>query len=373
MKIGVVKEIKNNENRVSVVPAGVKALVQCGHEVCVQRFAGEGSGFSTEEYKEAGAIIIDSMPDVYELADMIVKVKEPQREEYNLLKKGQLLFTYLHLAVEPELTGVLMERKISAVAYESVETVCGALPLLTPMSEIAGKMSVQIGAHYLESNNGGAGVLLGGVPGVRSGNILIVGAGTVGLSALKVAVGNGANVTIADIDIDKLRKIDDIYGNRVKTLVSNPQNLENACKDADLLIGAVLIPSSKAPRIITEKMVKSMKKGSVIVDVAIDQGGIVETVDRVTTHTDPVFVKHGVIHYSVANIPGAVAHTSTLALTNATLPYIMKIANVGFIDAIKNDIAIKNGVNIYKGELVKSGVAQALGCDYSELSMLVGF
>ncbi|MBQ2872114.1 alanine dehydrogenase [bacterium] len=373
MKIGVVKEIKDNENRVSVVPDGVALLVKNGHTVYVQKNAGEGSGFSTAEYKKAGAIIIDTMDAVYQEADLIVKVKEPQPIEYDMLKKGQNLFTYLHLAVEPELAEILTKKKINSIAYESVQKETGELPLLTPMSEIAGKMSVQIGAHFLESHNGGAGVLLGGVPGVRSGNVLIVGAGTVGINALRTAIGTGAHVSIADVDINKLRKIDDLFGSRVQTVVSNPANLETECKKADLVVGAVLIPNSKAPRIITEDMVKSMKKGSVIVDVAIDQGGIVETINNVTTHANPVVEKHGVIHYSVANIPGAVAHTSTLALTNATLPYLLSIANNGFIGAIKKDSALERGVNTFNGEIVKAEVASALNMKHVELAMMVGF
>jgi len=373
MKIGVVKEVKDNENRVSVVPAGVKELIAHGHEVYVQKNAGAGSGFDNKQYQKAGATILDTMDAIYQEADLIVKVKEPQPIEYDMLKKGQMLFTYLHLAVEPELAEVLTKKKISSIAYESVQKENGELPLLSPMSEIAGKMSVQIGAHFLESHNGGSGVLLGGVPGVRSGDILIVGAGNVGLNAIKAAVGTGARVAVADVDINKLRKIDNIFGSHVQTIVSTSSNLEEEVKKADLLIGAVLIPNSKAPQIITEAMVKSMKKGSVIVDVAIDQGGIVETIDKVTTHSNPVFEKHGVIHYSVANIPGAVAHTSTLALTNATLPYLLKIADNGFINAIKKDFALEKGVNTYKGEIVKREVAQALEMKHSELSMLVGF
>lgn len=373
MKIGVVKEIKNNENRVSVVPVGVKELVASGHTVYVQKSAGEGSGFTTAQYKDAGAIILDTMDAVYQESELIVKVKEPQPIEYDMLKKGQYLFTYLHLAVEPELADVLKKKKISSIAYESVQKKSGELPLLTPMSEIAGKMSIQIGSHFLESHNGGSGVLLGGVPGVRAGNVLIIGAGSVGINALRTAIGTGAHVVIADVDSDKLRKIDDLFGSRVQTIISNQSNLEVEIKKADLVVGAVLIPNSKAPCIVTEKMVKSMKRGSVIVDVAIDQGGIVETIDKVTTHANPVFEKHGVIHYSVANIPGAVAHTSTLALTNATLPYLKNIANNGFNGAIKNDYALEQGVNTYKGELVKAEIAEALNLKYSELSMLVGF
>lgn len=373
MKIGVVKEIKNNENRVSIVPAGVKELSAHGHTVFVQKDSGVGSGFSTEEYRNAGAIITETAEEVYKSSELIVKVKEPQPEEYNMLQKDQMLFTYLHLAVEPELTEVLKEKKISSIAYESVETETHELPLLQPMSEIAGKMAVQIGSHFLESQNGGCGVLLGGVPGVEPGNVVIIGAGIVGQNALKVAIGLGANATIMDVDVNKLRAIDNLYGNRVHTLVSNTENLEKECAKADLVVGAVLIPNRKAPRIVTEKMVKSMKQGSVIVDVAIDQGGIVETIDQTTTHTNPTFVKHGVIHYSVANIPGAVAHTSTMALTNSTLPYLLKIADEGFIGAIKKIPALKNGVNTFKGELVKEGVAVSLNKKYSQLSMLVGF
>lgn len=373
MIIGIPKEIKNWENRVSLTPSGAKTLTGYGHKVLVQTKAGEGSGFLDEEYVAAGATILPTIEDVYKSADMIIKVKEPQESEYALLKEGQLLFTYLHLAVEPKLTNALLKRKVNGVAYETIQTTNGELPLLTPMSEIAGRMAVQIGASFLEKPHGGRGVLLGGVPGVMPADVVIIGGGVVGLNATKIAYGMGANVTVLDLNLNRLRYFDDIFHGKVKTLMSNSSNLELCASYADLLVGAVLIPGAKAPHLVTEDMVKKMKKGSVIVDVAIDQGGIVETIDRVTTHENPIFEKHGVMHYSVANIPGAVARTSTIALTNATLPYAIKLANMGFVKAVKSCEELAKGVNTCQGSLVSEPVAESLGIEHTELSMLIGF
>lgn len=373
MLIGIPKEIKNWENRVSLTPAGAKTLIGKGHKVFIQSTAGLGSGFTDEEYSNVGATILPTIEEVYKKADMIIKVKEPQESEYSLLKESQLLFTYLHLAVEPELTKALLKRKVNGVAYETIQTEKGELPLLTPMSEIAGRMAVQIGASFLEKPHGGRGVLLGGVPGVMPADVVIIGGGVVGLNATKIAYGMGANVTVLDLNLNRLRYFDDIFQGKVKTLMSNSSNLELCATYADLLIGAVLIPGAKAPNLVTEAMVKTMKKGSVIVDVAIDQGGIVETIDKVTTHENPVFEKHGVMHYSVANIPGAVARTSTIALTNATLPYAVKLADSGFTKAVKSSEELARGVNTCQGQLVSKPVADSLGLEHTELSALIGF
>jgi alanine dehydrogenase len=373
MIIGIPKEIKNWENRVSLTPSGAKTFIDNGHTLFVQSGAGLGSGFLDEEYSNIGAKIISTIEEVYQKSDMIIKVKEPQESEYELLKEGQLLFTYLHLAVAPELTKILLKHKVTGIAYETIQTAKGELPLLTPMSEIAGKMAVQIGATYLEKPHGGRGVLLGGVPGVMPADVVIIGGGTVGLNAAKIAYGMGANVTVIDLNLNRLRYFDDIFNGKIKTLISSSYNLELCTSYADLLIGAVLIPGAKAPHLISEEMVKTMKKGAVIVDVAIDQGGIIETIDRVTTHENPVFEKHGVMHYSVANIPGAVPRTATLALTNATLPYALNLANKGFIKAIKSCEELAKGVNTCQGQLVSKPVAESLGLKHTELSMLIGF
>lgn len=373
MLIGIPKEIKNWENRVSLIPSGAKTLIKMGHTVFVQSSAGEGSGFTDEEYEKVGAKIIQTAEEVYAKSEMIIKVKEPQKSEYSLLKEGQLLFTYLHLAVEPELTKALLKAKVNSVAYETIQTATGELPLLTPMSEIAGRMAVQIGASFLEKPHGGRGVLLGGVPGVMPADVVIIGGGTVGLNATKIAYGMGANVTVLDLNLNRLRYFDDIFHGKVKTLMSNSSNIELCASYADLLIGAVLIPGAKAPHLVSEEVVKTMKKGSVIVDVAIDQGGIFETIDRVTTHENPVYEKHGVMHYSVANIPGAVARTSTIALTNATLPFAIKLANQGFVKAIKNCAELTKGVNTCSGHLVSQPVAKSLNMPHTELSLIIGF
>ncbi len=373
MIIGIPKEIKTKEDRVAITPQGVRALVKTLNKVIIQKSAGTGSGFTDEEYENEGAVIVNSAEEVYFDADIIVKVKEPQLSEYKLLKKNQIIFTYLHLAVERALTNELLDKKVTSIAYETIQTENGELPLLTPMSEVAGKMSVQIAANLLENRNNGAGILLGGIAGVPAGKVLIIGAGNVGINAAKIAVGMGANVSITDIDTQKLRLADNLFGSKIKTYISNEYMLKELTKDTDVLIGAVLIPGYKAPCIITEGMVKGMKKGSVIVDVSIDQGGIVETMDRITTHDNPYFEKYGVLHYSVANIPGSVAKTSTLALTNETVKYLENIVNKGLVEAIKTDTSLAKGINTYKGKLTNKGVAEALNMEYTELPSLIGF
>lgn len=373
MIIGVPKEIKNNENRVAIIPANIKVLIKSGHSVYIQKDAGINSGFTDDQYVEQGAKILDTIEEVYKIADIIVKVKEPQPSEYPLLKENQTLFTYLHLAVDKELTKVLLNKKITAIAYETIQTEDGNLPLLIPMSEIAGKMSVQIAANLLEKHNGGAGILMGGAAGVPPAKVVIIGAGVVGISAAKIAVGFGADVRIIDVNLNKLRYVENMFGSKVKTYMSNEYNLSKQTHKANVVIGAVLIPGLKAPHLITEEMVKNMKKGSVIVDVAIDQGGIVETIDRITTHDNPTYEKHGVIHYSVANIPGAVARTSTIALTNSTQSYLTNIVNMGVIEAIKAHPSLAKGTNTYGGHVTNQAVAESLGMKYAELSMLIGF
>ena len=366
MIVGVPKEIKNNENRVAITPAGVHAFVQAGHKVRIEKSAGEGSGITDAEYIAAGAQILESAADVWQ-ADMIVKVKEPLASEYGYFREGQIIFTYLHLAPEPELTRALMEKQVVAIAYETIQLDNGSLPLLVPMSEVAGRMSIQIGAQFLEKHYGGKGILLGGVPGVPPAKVTIIGGGIVGTNAAKMAVGLGAEVTVVEKNAQRLRELDDLFGGRVKTLMSNSYNIAASVAQADLLVGAVLIPGARAPRLVTEEMVKAMSPGSVIVDVAIDQGGSIETIDRVTTHSDPVFVKHGVIHYCVANMPGAVARTSTFALTNVTLGYGLEIANKGYLKAIQENRALRKGVNVINGKLTYKAVAEALNIPYTPL------
>ncbi|WP_413302388.1 alanine dehydrogenase [Bacillus sp. 1P10SD] len=363
MFIGVPKEIKNNENRVALTPAGVVSFLNAGHKVLVEKDAGIGSGFTNEDYAKAGAEIIETAEQVWTTSEMIMKVKEPLSSEYKYFRPGLILFTYLHLAAEPALAEALKQSGVIAIAYETV-SVNRTLPLLTPMSEVAGRMAAQIGAQFLQKNNGGQGILLAGVPGVNRGKVTIVGGGIVGTNAAKMAIGLGADVTIIDLSADRLRQLDDIFGNQIKTLMSNPFNIAEAVAEADLLIGAVLIPGAKAPKLVTEEMVKAMKPGSVIVDVAIDQGGIVESIDHVTTHDNPTFVKHGVVHYSVANMPGAVPRTSTIALTNVTVPYALQIANKGVFKAISENAALLLGVNVANGEITYEAVAKDLGYDY---------
>jgi len=372
MIIGVPKEIKNNENRVAITPAGVDALIQAGHEVIVEQGAGLGSGFTDEQYQQHGAKILPTAADVWNNANMILKVKEPLPSEYGYFREDLILFTYLHLAPEPELTKALMDKNVAAIAYETIQLDNGALPLLTPMSEVAGRMSVQIGAQFLEKPKGGKGVLLGGVPGVLPGEVVIIGGGVVGTNAAKIAMGMGANVTILDVNPDRLRQLDDLFKGQLRTVMSNSYNIAEAVKKADLLVGAVLIPGRRAPRLVTEEMVKTMQPGSVIVDVAIDQGGSIETVDRVTTHSEPTYVKHGVVHYAVANMPGAVPRTSTIALTNVTIPYAVQIANKGLEEAVSSNRPLARGVNVYKGQVTYQAVAESLNLPYVSLDELFG-
>ncbi len=371
MIIGVPKEIKNNENRVALTPAGAHSLVENGHEVYVELGAGLGSGIANEAYIEAGAKILNTADEVFAIADMIMKVKEPIPAEYHRLKEGSILYTYLHLAPNQELTDILVEKKIAAIAYETVQLEDRSLPLLTPMSEVAGRMATQVGAYMLQKYTGGSGVLLGGVPGVRPGKVVIIGGGVVGMNAAKMAVGLGAQVTILDISKKRLMYIDDVFQGRIATLYSNPYNIAQAVAEADLLVGAVLITGAKAPILVTEEMVKTMKEGSVIVDVAIDQGGSIETIDRITTHDNPSYVKHGVVHYSVANMPGAVPRTSTFALTGVTLPYAIRLANKGFVEAVSADKALALGVNTYKGYVTYDHVAEAFGYETKDLKELL--
>ena len=370
MRIGCPKEIKAQECRVGLTPAGVDALVRAGHEVYMEDNAGLASGFPNEEYVAQGAKILPTAKEVYDIADMIVKVKEPLEPEYELMHENQIMFTYLHLAPDPEQTQALLRKKVTGIAYETVQLADRSLPLLQPMSEVAGRLSIQVGSRMLESNCGGRGILLGGVTGVERANVVIVGGGNVGTNAAKMAVGLGANVTVIDLNVKRLAYLDDIFGGRVQTLLSSSYNIARAVKNADLVVGCVLIPGAKAPNLVTEEMVKTMKPGSVLVDVAIDQGGSIETIDRITTHADPYFVKHGVIHYSVANMPGAVPRTSTLALTGATLPYAVKIANLGAEEACRRDPALMKGLNTYRGHVTYKAVADDQGLPYVDPTTL---
>ena len=366
MIIGIPKEIKNNENRVGMAPGSVFELLKNGHVVKIETGAGLGSGFTDEAYTEVGAKIVATAEEVWDV-DMVIKVKEPLPQEFKFFKKDLILFTYLHLAPDPELTKQLVEKEVVAIAYETIQLQNGALPLLTPMSEVAGRMAVQLGAHFLEKHEGGKGVLLGGVPGVSPAKVVIIGGGIVGTNAAKMAVGAGADVTILDTNVDRLRQLDDQFAGRLKTRISNVFNISEEIKTADLLIGAVLIPGARAPRLVTESMVQDMQKGSVIIDVAIDQGGSIETIDRITTHSEPVYEKHGVLHYAVANIPGAVARTSTIALTNVTLPYALQIANKGYEKAVSENEALAKGVNTAKGKITYEAVANAHNIPYTSL------
>ncbi len=370
MIIGVPKEIKIKENRVSLTPGGAHLLALAGHQILVERGAGEGSGFRDAEYLESGAQVVASAEEAWTRADMVLKVKEPLPSEYPFLRPGLLLFTYLHLAAEEKLTRTLMEQRVQAIAYETVELPDGSLPLLTPMSEVAGKMAIQVAAHYLEKTQGGRGKLLGGVPGVRPADVVIVGGGTVGTAAAQVALGMGADVTILDIQIDRLRYLNQILHGSLTTLYSSPYNIANAVQYADVVVGAVLIKGAKAPKLVTKAMVQAMTPGSVIVDVAIDQGGSVETIHP-TTHSDPTFEVNGVIHYGVTNMPGAVPRTSTYALSNATLPYVRELADLGFAEAIKRDAALARGVNVLAGEVTYPAVADAFGLEHRSLHELI--
>ena len=366
MKIGIPKEIKNNENRVSLSPSGVHALVEQGHTVFVETNAGLGSYFEDVDYREAGAEIVSEQAKIWDV-DMVVKVKEPLESEYQFFKEGLILFTYLHLANEEKLTQALVDNKVIGIAYETVQLPDKSLPLLSPMSEVAGRMSTQIGAEFLQKVNGGMGILLGGVPGVPKGKVTIIGGGQAGTNAAKIALGLGADVTVLDVNPKRLQELDDLFNGRVHTIMSNPLNIEMFVKDSDLVVGAVLIPGAKAPNLVTEDMIKQMKAGSVIVDIAIDQGGIFETTDKITTHDDPTYTKHGVVHYAVANMPGAVPRTSTLALNNATLPFAQTLANKGYREAFKSNHALSLGLNTYKGHVTNKGVAEAFNLEYTSV------
>ncbi|MDH3976478.1 MAG: alanine dehydrogenase [Deltaproteobacteria bacterium] len=366
MIIGVPKEIKDKEFRVGIVPAGVKTLTGLGHEVAIEKGAGLGSSISDGEYEKAGAKIIDSAREVYSRAEMVMKVKEPLSCEYDYLREGLIIYTYLHLAPVPDLTDVLMEKGVIGIGYETVSLENGYLPLLAPMSEVAGRMSIQVGAHFLQKEEGGRGILLGGVPGVERGHVTIIGGGNVGSNAVRVASALGATVTVLDTDLHRLAHLDDLFGGKINTLMSNTHNIEEELKLADLLVGAVLIPGGRAPALVKKEMLPLMKKGAVIVDVAIDQGGCVET-SKPTTHSNPVFKEDGVIHYGVTNMPGAVPRTSTFALTNATLPFAIEIAEKGIKKAAKENRALMEGINVYKGKLVKREVAAARNKEWEVL------
>lgn len=366
MIIGVPTEVKTRENRVAMVPGGVKALVECGHEVLIQKDAGLGAGISNELFQEAGAKIIDTAEDVWKQADMVIKVKEPIASEFKHLRKDLILYTYLHLAAEPELAKALCESQVTGIAYETIQAEDGSLPLLKPMSEVAGRMAVQVGAQALQKHRGGKGVLLGGVPGVKRGRVAIIGGGIVGVNSAKMAIGLGAQVAILDVNQSRLAYLDDIFGNKITTLMSTAENLAWAVAESDLVVGAVLITGAKAPKLVTREMVASMEDNSAIVDVAIDQGGCIETI-RPTTHDDPIYVEEGVLHYGVTNIPGDVPRTSTYALTNVTLKYALEIANKGYDQAIAQSEAIRLGVNTYGGYIRHKAVAEALGMEFKSL------
>ncbi len=369
MIIGVPKEIKDNEYRVAMTPGGVKQLVHEGHEVWVQHTAGEGSGFIDDAYEKAGAKIVPAAADAWS-ADMVVKVKEPQASEFDFLRPDLTLFTYLHLAAEESLTKAMVESGVTGIAYETVELANGHLPLLQPMSEVAGRMASQIGAYYLEKMNGGRGKLMSGIPGVRPADVVVIGGGTVGSNAAKIALGMGAHVNIIDINLDRLRYLDDVMGGRLSTIASNPVNIAEAVKRADLVIGAVLVKGARAPKLVTREMISAMKPGSVVVDVAVDQGGCIET-SHPTTHSNPTFLVDGVVHYCVSNMPGAVPRTSTYGLNNATLPYMVKLANLGAVEAVKRDPALAKGVNTFKGHITYPAVAEAFGLAWTPLEELL--
>ncbi|MEK6321683.1 MAG: alanine dehydrogenase [Acidobacteriota bacterium] len=370
MIVGLPKEVKDNEYRVGLVPAGVKALTGSGHSVLVEAKAGDGLGITDDEYINAGAEIVSSAEEVWSRAEMVVKVKEPIASEYRFLREGLILFTYLHLAPARELTRALLDGGVTGVAYETITDDQGHLPLLTPMSEVAGRMSIQVGATYLEKINGGRGVLLGGVPGVAPGRVTIIGGGVVGINAAKIAVGFGASVTIIDRDLERLRFLDDIFGSRIRTLASNPYMIAESVAASDLVIGAVLVPGAAAPKLVTREMLRDMPRGSVIVDVAVDQGGCIETT-KPTTHSQPTYYVENVLHYGVTNMPGAVPRTSTFALTNATLPLALRLAKYGVVEAIKRDPHLKHGVNTYKGKVTYEAVALDQGLEYTPIDKLI--
>ncbi|MBU4258552.1 MAG: alanine dehydrogenase [Proteobacteria bacterium] len=365
MIIGTSKEIKDNEYRVGITPGGVRQLVQAGHQVLVETGAGKGSGFLDEEYETSGAKIVSTSAEAWS-AQIVVKVKEPQPVEYDFMRPDLTLFTFLHLAADEQLAREMMARGVTGIAYETVELPNGQLPLLTPMSEVAGRMAIQIGAHYLEKENGGRGKLLGGVPGVRPADVAIIGAGVVGTNAAQVALGMGAHVMVIDIDLDRLRYLNDVRAGRLITLSSNPLNIAETVRRADLLIGGVLIKGAKAPKLVTREMISTMNSGSVVVDVSVDQGGCIETT-KPTTHSNPTYLVDDVIHYCVSNIPGAVPRTSTYALSNATLPYVLKLANMGLEAAINADPSLAKGINIYKGKITYQAVAEAFGMEVEKL------
>jgi len=371
MIVGVPKEIKDNEARVGVTPAGVKALTEAGHTVLIETQAGALSGFSDDEYQHAGAEIVGDAGCAWGKADLVVKVKEPIEKEYVYFREGLVLFTYLHLAPLPGLTDKLLEARVAGIAYETVRDGNGNLPLLMPMSEVAGRMSVQVGASYLEKERGGRGILLGGVPGVPPAHVAILGGGVVGTNAARIALGFGAKTTLIDVNLNRLRELDDIFGGRLYTLASNSYNIAHVTREADLVIGGVLIPGATAPKIVTRAMVSQMKKGAVIVDVAIDQGGCVETA-RPTSHSNPSFVVDGVVHYCVTNMPGAVPHTSTLALTNATFPYLLRIANLGARQALAADPGLAEGLNTWDGRLTHRGVAESQHREWTSAAKVIG-
>ena len=369
MVIGVPKEIKDHETRVGLVPSGVTALREAEHEVLVETHAGEGSSISDREYMQAGAAIVQSAAELWRKSDLVVKVKEPQRAEYDFFRPDLVLFTYLHLAPLPELTDQLVASRVNSVAYETIREADGSLPLLTPMSEVAGRMAVQVGARYLEKENGGRGILLGGVPGVAPAHVVIVGGGVVGTNAAKIALGMGAHVTIIEANLNRLRHLDDIFGGQIVTLASNSWTLSESVRTADLLIGSVLIPGASAPKLVRRQMIATMKRGSVVVDVAIDQGGCFET-SHATTHSEPVYVVDGVLHYCVSNMPAAVPHTSTFALTNATFPYLLQLAHSGLERACSQSPALSAGVNTYHGYVTHPGVGQSQGRQWRELAQV---
>jgi len=369
--IGLPKEIKDNEYRVGLTPAGVRALTDAGHQVVVEKSAGDGSGFEDTLYQKAGGQTLGTADEVWAQAEMIVKVKEPIEPEYPRMREGQLLFTYLHLAPDKKLTEQLLQRRVTGIAYETITDRRGGLPLLTPMSEVAGRMAIQVGAHYLEKMSGGRGILLGGVPGVPAARVVIIGGGVVGTNAAKIAVGMGAHVTIIDNNLDRLRELDDIFLSKISTLASSAYMIHDAVSQADLIIGAVLVPGASAPRLVTRSMLKDVPNGAVIVDVAVDQGGCIETTHP-TTHSNPTYYVEGVLHYCVANMPGAVPRTSTFALTNATLPYALKLSNKGFLVAIMTDPGLKEGVNTYSGHCTYEAVAVSQELEYTPLDKLLG-
>lgn len=368
MIIGVPKEVKNRENRVSMVPGGVQVLVSAGHQVVIEKGAGIGAGIPDDRYEQMGAVILDTAEEVWAKADMIIKVKEPIAQEFPLMREGQILYTYLHLAAAQDLAVQLVERNVTSIAYETIEAADGSLPLLTPMSEVAGRMSVQVGAQCLQKHRGGKGLLLGGVPGVKRGRVTIIGGGVVGINAAKMAVGLGARVTIMDIDAKRLAYLEDVFGSSVDTIMSNPENIGCAVEESDLVVGAVLVTGAKAPTLVPRELVARMEKDSVVVDVAIDQGGCIETI-RPTTHDEPVFKDEGVLHYGVTNIPGDVPKTSTYALTNVTLRYALELANKGFARAVEENASLRSGVNTFNGSVVHKAVAEAINRPFKQLTL----